>query len=85
MAGAPSPGRRADPSAGLGVCLPCGLWSAHGHGHASSSLVTQGWLQAAPGPAHRPRVTVHAQPCPPSQGRPDAGVRLASATCRCQT
>lgn len=80
----PSPGRRADPLAGPGVCLPRGLWS--GHGHASSSSVTQGWLQAAaPGPAHGPGVTVHAQPCPPSQGRPDAGVRLASATCRCQT
>lgn len=85
MAGAPSAGRRAGLSAGPAVCLPRGLWSAHGHGHASSSSVTQGWLQAAPGPAHGPGVTVRAQPCPPSQGRPDAGVRRASAMCRCQS
>lgn len=85
MAGAPSPGRRADLLAGPGVCLPRRLWSAHGHGHAaSSSSVTQGWLQEAPGPAHGPEVTVRAQPCPPSQGRPDAGVCRASATCKCQ-
>jgi len=52
------------PSAGQGVCLPRGLWSAHGHEHASFSSGTRGWLQAAPGPALGAGVPEGACACP---------------------
>lgn len=87
VAGAPFPGRRAGPSAGPGACLPPARWSARGDNTPPPPwLPGAGCRQLLAQPVGQgcPRGPVRAQPCLPSQGRPDAGGRLASAACGCQ-